>query len=262
MSKAILSAIITMNLVLTPPVQAQARLSPPASEEVQEIYDSYPRVRKDETMAEMYYRIETRLSAEDKDHLAKLLNGHGREKAPEVLLEGPSMIIRHAGKELRITTIEKKDTLSIEVNGKILSEEEIADPVLRHKALEKILQANVKEAAGKKGALFFLWSEMFPRAEAFEFNWSTILPILTVGIAVIGGVWLMKRQKKAQEKANASPACSVTTPTCCAVGTGYAVHTNGCCQQIGGLGAGAAASCPLGQSTNPAYSTPSPFGTR
>lgn len=261
MTKFILSAIAAANLVVMPPARANARLTPPASEAVQEIYDAYPRVHKAETMAEMYYRAEIRLGADDKEYLAKLLDGHARKKAPEVLLEGPTVILRHEGHELRITTIESKKSVSFEVNDQRLTEKEAADPALRHKALERILSEAIKKDAAKKSAAFWLWASLVPRAEAFD--WGSMMPILTVGIMVIGGIWLMKRQQDAQAAANAAPTCSVTTPTCCAVGTGYAIHTNGCCQQIGGLGAGAPATCPIGQpQRNPAYSTPSPFGIR
>lgn len=259
MKKITLSILAATNLAITPPVAAKAPINKgPTSEEAIEIFDAYPPARPAETFAELYDRAESKLSAADKDYLAKLLDGRAREKVPDIQIDGNTMIIGKGDHVLRVTAVGTGKKLAVDVNGTTLSEKEFADPERRHKAIERIIK---KEEHSEKSALHLLWDLGVPSAHAFD--WGTWGPVITVGIMLVGGFYLMKRQQRAQQiAAQSANACSDPQPACCAIGTSYAIHSNGCCQQIGGLKAGSAtANCPVGNQVRPNTSG-SPFGIR
>lgn len=208
---------------------AQAQRDEEANQETDEFLDLFITDRKNETLAEVYYRFETRLSEAEKNAFAKVLADKGLMKAPLILKEGRTLIFRQDKAEARFDAETKDGELTMKLNGReIKRSEKLADVNARIKAIEKILRES--ERAKKKTSIF--QALFLPELHA-EIDW------MTVGIsALLGAVvgWVAKGWwDNKNSSSTATTTCTVAVPSCCVVGSNYITHSNGCCQQIGGL---------------------------
>ncbi|HRO68222.1 MAG TPA: hypothetical protein PL182_11705 [Pseudobdellovibrionaceae bacterium] len=232
------------SLLMTTPAFARAEVSAPkdlqalsAQEKVQDVYDLLRPVRKGETISETYYRLSVRLDDEEQAFLSGKIGKEGLQKSPKVSVKNQTLILADQGKEIRITYVEnKKDGISILVNGKALTQAEIDSPALRWNRLEQVL----KEQGLKAHHDFPLIRLFLPEVHAFSW-WM----LLGIGGAALAAFIMYKKNKKASQT-----KCSDSTPSCCLVNGAYVPHTNACCQEFpGGAGIGSGAVCP---STTPA----------
>lgn len=237
-----MSWVLSFVLAVTSwPLASQAKKPKTLSEEAQEIYElMVPARRPNETISEMYYRLETRLPQLEKDGLAPLLKGHGDLKTPEMSLEGNVWTLKQGGRELKIEILESAKNTRFKVNGVSLSDRDAKDPKRRYEAIKKILEKEPKSAGSLNPLMHLLHLSLQP---AHAFNW---MSLLIAAVAGLGGFFLGKHigSKNASSKNN----CSVAGPTCCFANGVYQVYSgSGCCQDIGGFGTGyAPSSCPVG----------------
>lgn len=239
-----LISFVLSSLLAATPAFARAEISAPqdlqalsAEEKVQDIYDLLLPARRGETISETYYRLSVRLDDEEQAFLSNKIGKQGLQKTPKVSVKNRTLILADQGKEIRITYVEnKKDGISILVNGKALTQAEIDSPALRWNRLEDVLkEQGLKAHQGSPLIRLFI-------PEVHAFSWWMLLG--AGGVALAAFIMYKKNKKSSQTK------CADSTPSCCLVNGSYVPHSNACCQEFpGGAGIGSGAVCP---STTPA----------
>lgn len=228
--RQVLTAILCGGLIQAPAyandVKAERdRKDAEFNQEVDDFFDLAITDRKNETLAEVWYRIETRLDESEKNDFAKILANKGREAAPLILKDGRTLVLRQDGREVRLDAGKTNGELSIKINGRELKRSaKLADVSYRIKEIERILKAT---ETSKKTSIF---QRLFlPELHAFDWMTAGISALLG---AVVG--WMAKGWWDNKNSSTTS-TCTVNVPSCCVVGSNYITHSNGCCQQIGGL---------------------------
>ncbi|MBX3032281.1 MAG: hypothetical protein KF865_00020 [Bdellovibrionaceae bacterium] len=209
-----------------------------ASEQLNQIYDVLRPARRDETLAEAYYRAVVFIDADEQRQLEAYLDGHAGVKTPQVEKAGDTLVIRSGKSEARLQVRAVGGEVELRLNGQLITEKELSSASLRWKKIEKILGASARAQNGKAS---LWWIVGVPPAEAGLsdiFGSISTAGWITIGGAVaIAGVMLYKyysnkKESKKRRIAAATPQCTDPTPSCCNYNGSLISHTTGCCQQI------------------------------
>lgn len=230
--RSVITATLVFSFVFSfHPVQYAHASTPSAQwQDIKDILDLGKPVRRGETFAEVYYRLETRMGSQQKEEFG-VLNKRMKYQMPmyrvtnDVKITDTSITLTENGSSLVIEVKKnKEDKPVIVVNGRVLSEKEALSPLKTYAILEGLVK---KEAPKAKGA--WLWNIFVPQAEAFfgNMSWGTLL----TGAAVIGGLGFLIYKKI---KDNKSGSCKNKSAICCNVSGTLTQLSSGCCRDAGG----------------------------
>lgn len=226
-----LASTLAFSLFMTsiPLHAAKAMTASDQWEEIKDIMELSVPVRKDETFAETYYRMETRLAPSQKREFAelnkKLDYKLGKTKAVSAQVKEDSIVLKDGAQEMVIKLQKNKDDeLYISVNGKALSPEQAQSPLKTYEFLNKLSAP----APDKKSA--WLWHILVPESQAFAFTW----PLIIAGTLVVGGLGYLAYKKFFKKE----KTCKDKEPVCCNQNATLVQLDNGCCTESGGLESG------------------------
>lgn len=230
--RSVITATLVFSIVFSfHPVQyAHASGSSAQWQDIKDILDLGKPVRRGETFAEAYYRLETRMSSQQKEEFG-VLNKRMKYQMPmyrvsnDVKVTDTSITLSENGQSLVIEVKAGKDDKPfIVVNGRTLKEKEALSPLKTYAILEGLVK---KEAPKAKGA--WLWNMFVPQADAFfgNMSWGTLL----TGAAVIGGLGFLIYKKIKDGK---SGSCKNKSAICCNVSGTLTQLSSGCCADAGG----------------------------
>lgn len=226
--RTILICTLIMSLVFSagPANLAFAGSSSTQWQEIKDNLDLVKPVRRNETFAELYYRLETRLSEKQKDEFG-VINKRMKYQMPmfrvptEVNVSETTAIFSDGGQQI-ILEVKKDDDGNpyIAINGRKLTEEEALSPLKTFSIVKAIKQSSSKD---KKA---WLWDMFFPKAEAFSFSWGTILAVALPAAAI--GYMIYKKNK------DKGGSCKNKSAICCNVSGTLTQLSSGCCKDAGG----------------------------
>lgn len=220
-------AIVMAFLVTSIPIHVvHAMTESDRWEEIKEVMDLNAPVRKDETFAETYYRMETRLADAQKREFAELnkkLNYKiAKTKAPSAKVSADSIVLKDGSEELLIKVEKnKKGELFISVNGVAMTPEQAQSPLKTYEFLQKLPPKEKKAAA-------WWWHQWVPKSQAL--SWPLLL---AGGLAIAGIGYLVYKKFFKKEK-----TCKDKSAVCCNQNGTLVQLENGCCTESGGLESG------------------------
>ncbi|KYG66217.1 hypothetical protein AZI86_03915 [Bdellovibrio bacteriovorus] len=226
-----LASTLAFSLFMTsiPLHAAKAMSTADQWEEIKDILDLAVPVRKDETFAETYYRMETRLADSQKREFAELNKKFdyklGKTKAVSAKVTEDSVILKDGPEEMIIKVQKSKEgELYISVNGKTMTADQAQSPLKTYEFLNKLSPT----AKDKKSA--WLWNIFVPESQAFSFSW----PMIIAGTLVVGGLGYLAYKKFFKKE----KTCKNKAAVCCNQNATLVQLENGCCTESGGLESG------------------------
>lgn len=212
-------------------------------QDIKDILDLGKPVRRNETFAEGYYRLETRLSPQQKAEFG-VINKRMKYQMPmyrvsnDIKITETKVTLTENGKSIVIEV--KKDSegqAQIHINDRVLSESEALSPIKALAILEDIAKKEIEKKSPKNKSAW-LWTLVVPEADAglFGMSWGTLL----TGAAIVGalGFVVYKTVKK-----KSAAKCKNKSEVCCNVAGTLTQLSSGCCSDAGGSDT-AYATCP------------------
>lgn len=224
-----LASTLAFSLFMTsiPLHAAKAMSAADQWEEIKDIMDLAVPVRKDETFAETYYRIETRLAPSQKREFAELNKKFdykmGKTKAVSAKVNTDSITLKDGAEEMVIKVQKNNEgELFISVNGKAMTPEQAQSPLKTYEFLNKLSPAKDKKVSS------WLWHMLVPESHAF--SW----PMILAGALVVGGLGYLAYKKFFKKE----KTCKDKAAVCCNQNATLVQLENGCCTESGGLESG------------------------
>ena len=208
---------------------ASAQAMSPADkwDEIKEDYDLATPVRPKESLAELYYRLETRLSPEQRQEISEINRNSkyqaARALAPVIKIKNQMMTFSEAGKTLTLSVSEENGNFVIRVNDRVLTEEESLSPKKAFAVVQKLLDGSQKVS-------FWFLPLILPEARA---DLSLGLGLGLVAVVGVLGYLIYKKTKS-----SSTEACKSQAATCCNVSGKPVAISNSCCADIGGFNTG------------------------
>ncbi len=222
----ICTLIMSMVLSSVPVNFAFAGSSSTQWQEVKDNLELVKPVRRSETFAELYYRLETRLSEQQKDEFG-VINKKMKYQMPmyrvpkDVKVSDTSAVFTDDG-QMIVLEVKKDDDGNpyISINDRRLTEEEALSPLKTFSIVKALKTSNNKSKSA------WLWNMFFPQAEAFSWNWGTILAVALPAAAI--GYMIYKKNK------DKGGSCKNKSAICCNVSGTLTQLSSGCCKDAGG----------------------------